>query len=140
MADGLPPIRQAISIDISDEGLAATHPVVIDFPRAVAPSAIGSKEHNTLRDFLVVVGCAMFPDVTFEFDSSLIGPGARGATRRLARLRDDLRDFEHLKQGEEKAFPPLSVFGHADPVGRVEYNSRLSFRRALCVYGMLIRD
>ena len=138
MADGLPPIRQAISIDISDEGLAATHPVQIDFPRAVAPAAIGSKDHNTLRDFLVVVGCAMFPDVTFQFDSSLVGPDVKKATKRLAIFRDQLKEKPGLKDGEADEFPPISLFGHADPEGRRDYNSKLSARRAMCIYGMLL--
>jgi len=132
------PVRQAISIDISDEGLAATHPVVIDFPRAVAPSAIGSKEHNTLRDFLVVVGCAMFPDVTFQFDSSLVGPDVKKATKRLALFRDQLKEKPGLKDGEADEFPPIALFGHADPEGRRDYNSKLSARRAMCIYGMLL--
>lgn len=132
-------VKQAISIDIADEGLAATHPASVEFPRAVAPTLPGEKDHNSLRDFLVVVGCAMFPDVTFQFDSSLIGPEARAATRRLALFRDELKDFEGLKDGEEKSFPPLALFGHADPVGQVPYNSKLSARRALCIYGMLLR-
>src|ERR1051326_1935283 len=115
------PVRQAISIDISDEGLAATHPLTIEFPRAIAPADTGSGEHNSLRDFLSVVGCAMFPDVTFQFDSSLIGPNARAATRRLALFREQLQAVEGLRDGEEKAFPPLAVFGHADPVGKLAY-------------------
>jgi hypothetical protein len=134
------PVRQAISVDIADEGLAATHPVEIEFPRAVAPTDPGSSEHNSLRNFLVVVGCAMFPDVTFEFDSSLIGPKARAATRRLALFREELKDVEHLREGEQKVFPPIALFGHADPVGQIPYNSKLSARRALCVFGMLTRN
>jgi len=131
-------VRQAISIDISDEGLAATHPLNIEFPRAVAPAQPGSDEHNSLRDFLVVVGCAMFPDVTFQFDSSLVGSEVRKATRRLALFREELKDFEGLRDGEEKVFPPIALFGHADPVGKISYNSKLSGRRALCIYGMLL--
>jgi hypothetical protein len=136
MAD--PPITQAISIDISDEGLAATHPLDIVFPHPVAPAFAGSKEHNSLRDFLPVVGCAMFPDVTFQFDSSLVGPEVRKATRRLARFREQLKQGEGLKDGEDPAFPPIALFGHADPIGEPEYNSKLSARRALCIYGMLL--
>jgi hypothetical protein len=132
------PIRAAISIDISDEGLAATHPLTVDFPRAVAPADAGSAEHNALRDFLVVVGCAMFPDVTFQFDSSLVGPEVRSATRRLALFREQLKDVEGLRDGEEKVFPPIALFGHADPVGKIPYNSKLSARRALCIFGMLL--
>jgi len=138
MTVGDEPVRQAISIDISDEGLAATHPLQVDFPRAVAPAAIGSKEHNTLRDFLVVVGCAMFPDVTFQFDSSLVGPEVKKATKRLALFRDELKEKPGLKDGEIEEFPPIALFGHADPVGQPDYNSKLSARRALCIYGMLL--
>ncbi len=138
MTVGDEPVRQAISIDISDEGLAATHPLQIDFARAVAPSAIDSKEHNTLRDFLVVVGCAMFPDVTFQFDSSLVGPEVKKATKRLALFRDELKEKPGLRDGEADEFPPIALFGHADPIGQIPYNSKLSARRALCIYGMLL--
>jgi hypothetical protein len=133
-------IKPAISIDIADEGLAATHPVAVDFPRAVATADPDSKKHNTIRDFLVVVGCAMFPDVAFQFDSSLIGPEVRVATRRLALFREQLKAPEGLRDGEQPAFPPLALFGHADPVGKIPYNSKLSARRALCIFGMLTRD
>lgn len=132
------PVRQAISIDISDEGLAATHPLDVDFPRAVAPNQAGSADHNSLRDFLVTVGCAMFPDVTFQFDSSLVGPEVRKATRRLALFREQLKSPEGLADTEKPAFPPISLFGHADPVGDYHYNSQLSARRALCIYGLLL--
>lgn len=132
------PVRQSISIDISDEGLAATHPLQIEFPRAVAPSAIGSSEHNTLRDFLPVVGCAMFPDVTFQFDSSLVGPEVKKATKRLALFRDELKEKPGLKDGEAEEFPPIALFGHADPEGQFTYNSKLSARRAMCIFGMLL--
>lgn len=134
------PVRAAISIDIADEGLAATHPLNIEFPHAVAPNLKGSADHNSLRDFLAVVGCAMFPDVTFQFDSSLVGPEVRKATRRLARFREQLRDREGLRDTEAPAYPPIALFGHADPVGDRPYNSRLSARRALCIYGLLLHD
>jgi peptidoglycan hydrolase-like protein with peptidoglycan-binding domain len=35
---------------------------------------------------------------------------------------------------------PLSIFGHADPVGDDDYNKKLSGRRATAVYGMLTRN
>src|SRR5262249_43042782 len=35
---------------------------------------------------------------------------------------------------------PLSIFGHADPVGSDDYNKTLSGRRATAIYAMLIRD
>jgi outer membrane protein OmpA-like peptidoglycan-associated protein len=132
------PVRQSISIDISDEGLAATHPLNIEFRNAVAPSEVGSSKHNSLRDFLQVVGCAMFPDLTFQFDSSLVGPEVRKATKRLALFREQLKERPGLVAGEAPEFPPLALFGHADPVGKRPYNSKLSGRRALAIYGMLL--
>lgn len=35
--------------------------------------------------------------------------------------------------------PPISIFGHADPVGDDEYNKRLSGRRATAIYALLTR-
>src|SRR5262249_7303131 len=35
---------------------------------------------------------------------------------------------------------PLSIFGHADPIGNDDYNKQLSGRRAQAVYAMLVRD
>ena len=37
-------------------------------------------------------------------------------------------------------FPPLSIFGHADPVGDDDFNKVLSGRRANAFYSMLVRD
>ncbi len=35
-------------------------------------------------------------------------------------------------------YPPLSVFGHADPVGNDDYNKALSGRRATAIYAVLL--
>ena len=35
---------------------------------------------------------------------------------------------------------PLSIFGHADPVGNDEYNKGLSGRRATVIYALLISN
>ena len=35
---------------------------------------------------------------------------------------------------------PVSIFGHADPVGNDDYNKKLSGRRAMAVYGILTRN
>ena len=35
---------------------------------------------------------------------------------------------------------PISIFGHADPVGDDNYNKKLSGRRARAIYGLLTRD
>jgi hypothetical protein len=140
MADTGDDVKQSISIDISEDGIAASHPITVDFPKPVATSQLLQGTHNTLKDFLVVVGCSLVPEFHFSFDSSFPGPVISGATKKLARLREDLKGFEGLNAGEEKTHPPLAIFGHADPTGAIDYNSKLSQRRASAVYGMLIRD
>ncbi len=37
-------------------------------------------------------------------------------------------------------YPPLSIFGHADPVGSDDYNKALSGRRATAIYAILINN
>lgn len=138
-----PEIRQAISIDLGDDGVAATHPVTIDFPRRVAPAFKSDPKHNTIKPFLIVVGCCSLPHTQFDFDSSFVLPSARSSFARLAKLRDDLTEVDDVPAPGAPAarrVPTLSIFGHADPVGDPHYNSRLSARRAEAVYGMLIQD
>ena len=139
-----PDIRQAISIDLGDDGVAATHPLTIDFPRRVAPALKSDPKHNTIKPFLIVVGCCSLPHTQFDFDSSFVLPVARSSFVRLARLRDDLTEVDGslVSPGApaSRRLPTLSIFGHADPVGDPHYNSRLSARRADAVYGMLIQD
>jgi len=58
----------------------------------------------------------------------------------LADLRNrHKRDIATLGGDPVSLFPPLSVFGHADPVGDDSYNKILSGRRAIAVYGLLTR-
>ena len=64
----------------------------------------------------------------FEFDASFIVPAARDGLTNLATLV--------LRHPDS----PVSVFAHADPTGSDDYNKPLSGRRALAVYGMLVRD
>jgi len=140
-------VKQVISLDLGQDGVAATHPVEIDFPHFVAPSLESDKTHNTIKDFLIVVGCVTVPDAHFKFDHSFVVPEAKVSMKRLAKMRDALADPDKPadpNDGNSKptpgAKPPLSLFGHADPVGNDEYNSELSQRRARAIYGMLIRD
>ncbi len=119
-------MTDSLFLDIDDDGIAAGHPRRIARPLLVAPST--GAEFNTLQPQLITVGCALVSDQKFDFDSSFIMPEAARAFRKLVRL--------------VKAKPdcPLSVFGHADPVGRDAYNKTLSGRRAMSVYAVLVRD
>jgi hypothetical protein len=133
--------EQAIFLDIADDtGVIATHPEDIEFRHAVATSHEGDNTRNTIKPFLIAVGCSLVPDRHFQFDSSFVTPDAKPGMIRLARLFEDLTDPTVDSPDEFDKTPPLSVFAHADPVGTPEYNSILSARRARAVYGMLIRD
>jgi hypothetical protein len=66
----------------------------------------------------------------FKFDSSFVLPGIQAEIRHLAEMlnSDEFKDC------------PISIFGHADPVGNDNYNKMLSGRRAAAIYGLLVRD
>lgn len=87
-----------------------------------------SSERNTVRLPLVPIACWRLADVRFEFDSSFVQPGVAKEFAKLAKLCSN------------HPGAPLSVFGHADPVGEDDYNKMLSGRRAQAIYAVLIRD
>ncbi len=115
-----------ILMDVSSDGIVAGHPARTSRPKLVAPAT--GEELNTIEPLLVTVGCALVPDRQFEFESSFIKPGAKGSFRRLVRLLKSKPDC------------PLSIFGHADPVGQDSFNKILSGRRAMAVYAVLVHD
>jgi hypothetical protein len=73
----------------------------------------------------------------FEFDSSFIGPQAEKQFTKFATLMQTLQKQD--KQTPQR-FPPISIFGHADPTGGDTYNKPLSGRRARSVYGLLTHN
>jgi hypothetical protein len=109
---------------ISELGIAASGDAAGVDVAFVAPASSGS-EHNTLRGALIPHSCFRREDAIFFFDSSFIA----------------LFDPEPLKV-LLAAHPgsKLTIFGHADPVGRDDYNKTLSGRRAQAVFGLLTRD
>lgn len=115
--------------DDGDAGASGAHPARKRPPLLVAPSlTAASVPFNTVEPGLFTVACWRMDDVRFDFDSSFIVPAAKKEIAALAQI--------------VAAHPgrPLSVFGHADPSGKDEYNKALSGRRAQAVYGMLVRD
>jgi peptidoglycan hydrolase-like protein with peptidoglycan-binding domain len=104
----------------------ATMRPLVRLPIAVAPTAAGAT--NTIREPLLPLACWRLDDVRFAFDSSFVQPSVKGEIVRFAKL------------WESTGRAPASVFGHADPVGDDAYNKTLSGRRALAVYGLLVRD
>ncbi len=133
-ADDAALVSSPIFVDVTEEGgIVATHPEV-GFTKRVAPSDSERDTHNTIREMLAAVGCALLPNDFFEFDSSIVKPSVRPAVIRFARL------FEELADPKTKELPLLSVFGHADPVGDPAYNSSLARRRARAVHALLRHD
>jgi hypothetical protein len=127
-------------VDIGPDGAVATHPVRVVLHKAVAPvpgDRVGT-EFNTLRPELVAIACMRLNERPgFEFDSSFLGAGAAPRFTKFAELMKKLKERD--PQNKDR-FPPLSVFGHADPTGAVAYNKKLSGRRARSVYAVLVRN
>jgi hypothetical protein len=123
-------------IDDSEAGIFATIPPRPVFPAPVAPTTVDNPAaFNLVRQPLSPVACANLPDRHFLFDSSAPAP-------------EPGRPFE-LLQAAFKAFAakllefplsPMSIFGHADPVGKDLYNKFLSERRARAIFAILVRD
>src|SRR5713226_6140729 len=134
--------KQGAIHSASDGGVLAKHPDPDPFKFLVAPAT--SNELNTARLRLLPIACFRIDDVRFKFDSSFVLPETQAEMKAFA----DLRKSDPRVDGA-----PISIFGHADPSfqGNFElasstaesgddYNKTLSGRRAIAIYGMLIRD
>ena len=116
----------------SDAGVAAEHDSAEPLELVVGPTT--SNEFNTARLRLIPVACFRVDDIRFAFDSSFIPfePNTRNNIQaELKLLVDLLRDHPGS---------PLSIFGHADPVGNDDYNKQLSGRRATVIYALVISN
>ena len=107
-------------------GHAAAHPSAALFPVLAAPSS--GKEKNVIRQELTTVACWRMNDTRFDLGSCFVVP-------------DSKDEFEALGLVIE-AHPgaPMSVFGHADPVGDDAFNKTLSGQRAEAIYAILTHD
>lgn len=94
----------------------------------VSPTHDPSKGKNTLRQDLIPVACWKLRDEAFAFGSSFISAETKADFEALASLCN------------RYVGAPLSLFGHADPVGDDEFNKSLSGNRAEAVFGVLTRD
>lgn len=99
------------------------------YPVAVAPSRVDDDEPlNSLRPGLMTVACWRLDDARFKFDSSFILPAAASDLKRLGAMHEDYLGS------------PMSIFGHADPVGTDDHNKKLSGNRARALHALLVRD
>ena len=119
-------LRAASAGSISGE-----HPTAPPFQFLVGPST--ATESNTARLPLVPLACWQVGDIRFAFDSSFVDAGLSGDP---SDIREDLQLLTTLVRDHPGA--PLSVFGHADPVGNDAYNKLLSGRRAMAIYALVI--
>jgi hypothetical protein len=119
----------------SDGGVQGSHPASSSPQLLVAPSTAG--EFNNTRLPLIPIACWRVDDIRFAFDSSFVAadPSADPAGTPND-IRAELQNLISLIQAHPGC--PLSVFGHADPVGTDEYNKYLSGRRATAIYAILI--
>jgi hypothetical protein len=117
-------------------GISGDHTPSGPLEYLVAPTT--SNELNTARLRLIPIACWRVDDVRFRFDSSFPLFDSSSDASNPNDLRAEFKALSDLV----KAHPgsPLSVFGHADPVGNDDYNKTLSGRRAIAIYAMLIRD
>lgn len=125
---------------VSDGGISGSHPKLPEAQVLVAPSTV--TEQNLVTAGLIPVGCWRVDDLRFDFDSSFVLPAIAEEIQTLAALRD-LHKRPVVPRTSptmpEFIFPPMSIFGHADPVGNDAYNKLLAGRRAAAIYGLLTR-
>jgi hypothetical protein len=116
-------------------GVSATHASEDSIELLVAPST--AAEFNKARLRPIPIACWRVDDIRFAFDSSFVAPEVAKEVPHLAALRDQHKRMD--PQAGQIQFPPISLFGHADPVGNDSYNKFLSGRRAAAIYAMLVR-
>jgi hypothetical protein len=128
---------EAFVHNLSEGGVAADHAPAAPFEALVAP-ALAENERNTIKSSIIPFACWRAHDLRFEFGSSFPLPEIRLEMASLKALFDHHSWVD--EQGNPKAKPVLSVFGHADPTGADDYNKQLSGRRAQAVYALLTRQ
>ena len=121
--------------DESDGGVSGEHDSPDPFQFLVAPTT--SDQFNRAHLRLIPVACWRVDDIRFAFDSAFVDADY---STDPADTPDDIRaELQHLVALlQDHPDCPLSVFGHADPVGTDDYNKLLSGRRAMAIYALLI--
>ena len=127
--------RQGAIRDASQGGVAGEHSD--GDPLQFLVGTTTTDQLNTLTLRLIPIACWRVDDIRFAFDSSFVNVDSSADS---ASTPSDIRaELKHLsKLVKDHPACPLSVFGHADPVGSDDYNKALSGRRAMAVYALLI--
>src|SRR5579872_7044362 len=109
------------TIYATEHGTVASHPDRSTQPLLVAPTIADA--FNTLGLDIIPVACLSLHDMLFDFDSSF-------PTQDVVKVLKELPGLREKHKDAKLGLPPLSIFGHADPVGGDVYNKPLSGRRA----------
>ncbi|HEX7815909.1 hypothetical protein [Dyella sp.] len=127
----------SLVMGLSESGVAADHPSLVEKPAVVAPT--DSDAVNRLRILVAPIACWRMDDICFDFDSSFPGLNVVAGLAHLSSLlaRHSPPSYTAKKTPAQNQGCPISIFGHADPVGSDDYNKKLSGRRAAAVYGLL---
>ena len=115
----------------SEGGIAGKHSAAKGPEIRVGSST--ADQFNTITLRLVPIACFRVDDIRFAFNSSFIGSDATDGKNDI---RTELQLLVDLLESNPES--PLSVFGHADPVGTDDPNKQLSGRRATVIYALLI--
>lgn len=120
---------------ITTSGVAVTgeHPENGSPTIWVARSTLDKNNENTVNRQILPISCWKIEDICFDFDRAFVNAMAKYA----------FMDLKELYQTINKKFgsnPKMALFGHADPVGKDDYNKKLSEMRAQAVYAILIKD
>lgn len=129
----MPDDQKGVIHAASDGGVSGEHPAAKPFEFLVGPTT--TDQFNTARLRLIPIACWRVDDIRFAFDSSFVNADP-AETDNPNDIRAELAHLARLVQDHRGS--PLSVFGHADPVGSDDYNKLLSGRRAKVIYGLLI--
>lgn len=136
-------------LSATDGGVAGEHAPLDPFQFFVGPTT--TNQFNTAHFPLRAIGCWRTDDHRFGFNSSfptadldfVDSPSGDNDSQASSGAPSDIRaELAMLADmvGKDGRFYgcPLSVFGHADPVGNDDYNKALSGRRAIAIYALLI--
>src|SRR5438270_7240160 len=121
----------------SEGGTAGDHVMAEPLAARVAPA--DQSQFNVLVSRIIPIACWRIDDIRFDFGSSFVVPETAKELAILADLREKHKLLAPGAVDGKVIYPPLSIFGHADPVGDDDLNKALSGRRATAVYALLTR-
>lgn len=131
------PVESSEINPVSEGGIAGDHVFSEPLPARVAPA--DQSQFNVLVSPIIPIACWRIDDIRFDFGSSFVVPETAQELAVLADLREKHKLQVPGPDPEKAIYPPLSIFGHADPVGDDDLNKTLSGRRATAIYGLLTR-